>query len=210
MRILVGSYPEQVIAKVGKDDYLTYFGFLASWRDRKTPEKAANYGVPWAMDNFAFTQFDPIKFEEMLSKHRAYAPCCSWVVAPDVVCNAQATLVSFWHWMPVIRSYGYKIAFAAQNGIENISIPWQCFDCLFVGGNDLFKANCTPLVREAKAHGKVTHMGRVNSLKRILFCRALGFDSADGSGYAKYSYKTAEHLPALTQTHVQPLLLEVA
>ena len=63
------------------------------------------------------------------------------------------------------------------------SIPWDEFDCLFIGGADDFKEG--PLVsdacREAKRRGKWVHMGRVNGLRRLRVAQEFGVDSVDGT-----------------------------
>jgi hypothetical protein len=43
------------------------------------------------------------------------------------------------------------------------------------------------LIREAKWRGKWVHVGRVNTLRRIAWCKALGVDSIDGSGFARFT-----------------------
>jgi hypothetical protein len=63
------------------------------------------------------------------------------------------------------------------------SIPWDEFDCLFIGGRDDFKEG--PLVRdacrEARRRGKWVHMGRVNTLHRLRIALDFGVDSVDGT-----------------------------
>ena len=53
----------------------------------------------------------------------------------------------------------------------------------FVGGTTGFKLSETAyrLVREARALGKRTHLGRCNSRRRLLAAHAAGYDSADGT-----------------------------
>ena len=62
-------------------------------------------------------------------------------------------------------------------------IPWDDFDCLFIGGRDSFKEG--PIVRaacaEARRRGKWVHMGRVNGLRRLLVALEFGVDSVDGT-----------------------------
>ncbi len=61
--------------------------------------------------------------------------------------------------------------------------PWDDFDALFVGGSTEWKlsGSARELVREARARGKSTHMGRVNSLRRLRYAESIGCDSADGT-----------------------------
>ena len=70
-------------------------------------------------------------------------------------------------------------------------IPWDLFDCLFVGGTTEWKLSQSALdvAREAKQHGKMLHLGRVNSDCRMTFAFNAGFDSIDGMSYARFGRK---------------------
>jgi EAL domain-containing protein (putative c-di-GMP-specific phosphodiesterase class I) len=57
------------------------------------------------------------------------------------------------------------------------------------------------LVREAKERGMWVHVGRVNTLQRICWCMALGVDSIDGSGFARF---TRARLPVGVATPDRP------
>ena len=63
------------------------------------------------------------------------------------------------------------------------SIPWDDFDCLFIGGDDAFKESglIRRTCREAKRRRKWVHMGRVNGLRRLLIALDFGVDSVDGT-----------------------------
>lgn len=78
---------------------------------------------------------------------------------------------------------GCPAALCAQEGMTPGSIPWDEFDCLFIGGADTFKEG--PIVRdacsEARRRGKWVHMGRVNGLRRLLIALDFGVDSVDGT-----------------------------
>jgi hypothetical protein len=145
-------------------------------------------GKPWACDNGAFSGFREKAFLKMLGKVRGL-PGCLWVAAPDVVCNCPATLALFDKWEPTIREMGFPVALVAQNGLTIAATPWARLDCLFIGGDDAFKlgAETRSLVTEAKRRGKLVHMGRVNSLRRIRYAYEIGVDSVDGSSFSKFS-----------------------
>lgn len=145
-------------------------------------------GKPWACDNGAFSGFREKAFLKILGKVRG-APGCLWVAAPDVVGDAAATLERFEKWEPVIREHGLPVAFVAQNGITAETTPWERLDCLFLGGDDAFKlgADVRELVAEAKRRGKLVHMGRVNSVKRLRYAFEIGCDSVDGTSWTKWA-----------------------
>lgn len=129
----------------------------------------------------------PTRRLEWAASLRRYRERCLFMVAPDFVGDAQATLELSLPYLPTIRQLGYKAAFVSQNGACSALVPWDLIDCLFVGGDDAWKfsdASCA-LISEAKARGKWTHCGRVNTLRRLQACAAHCFDSADGT-YLKY------------------------
>lgn len=141
-------------------------------------------GVAWCADNGAFSDnFDEDKWWQFLLANSDYADTCLFAVAPDVVGDAAATLERSLPWLAEIRSLGYPVAFVAQDGLEDLTVPWDLFDVLFIGGTTTWKlgGHARYFVSEAKAHGKWVHMGRVNSERRYEYARAIGCDSADGT-----------------------------
>lgn len=107
----------------------------------------------------------------------------AFAVAPDVVCDAAATLVRSAPMLAPVRALGYPVALAAQNGLEDLTVPWEEFDVLFLGGDTAWKLGpaARRLATEAKTRGKRVHMGRVNSLRRLRYAAAIGADSVDGT-----------------------------
>src|SRR5260221_14285962 len=75
-------------------------------------------------------------------------------------------------------------------------VPWNEIDAIFLGGSDDFKiGEAGRLVTErAKAEGKLVHMGRVNSERRMLIANRWDCDTADGT-YLRY--RPDENLPKL-------------
>ncbi|MFJ9033633.1 hypothetical protein ACIRQP_35045 [Streptomyces sp. NPDC102274] len=108
---------------------------------------------------------------------------CLWAVAPDIPFDAAGTLAESLPWLSRIRTLGIPAAFAAQDGCDLLGLPWDDFDVLFLAGSTEWKigAAAERLAREAKAHGKGVHMGRVNSLRRMGIAEWFGCDSADGT-----------------------------
>lgn len=122
-------------------------------------------------------------FLAWLQRLAPHAARCAFAVAPDVVGDAASTIARSLPFLPLIRSLGYRAAFVAQNGQERLPVPWDEFGVLFIGGDDEWKlgAPMRELAAEARLRGKRVHMGRVNSLKRMRYARAIGCDSADGT-----------------------------
>lgn len=167
----------------------------------------------WAGDNGAFTKtkagFRPEKFREMLRRPALLAAraTCQFIVAPDrlvvlpdgtVVGDARGTLDQFPAWAAEIRGLGYPVALVAQNGLETIldEVPWHLVDCLFLGGSTEWKIGpgAAACVARARAQGKLTHMGRVNSGVRMRIAQDFGCDTVDGTFLA---FGPTKNLPRL-------------
>jgi hypothetical protein len=107
------------------------------------------------------------------------------------------------------------VAGAAQDGIEDTEIDWAAFDCLFVGGSTGWKLSraAADVAREARAQGLWTHMGRVNSKKRLRYANMAGIDSVDGTylayGPTTNGAKLVSWLRALDAEDRQTSLLEL-
>ncbi|HET6866214.1 MAG TPA: hypothetical protein VFH80_09830 [Solirubrobacteraceae bacterium] len=160
-------------------------GRLVQPRHYSSIEKTAAEGIPWAADNDAFNQFDEVAFMRMLDR-LAGLPGCRFVCAPDAVADAERTAELFEEWEPRIRARGLPVALVAQNG--QTEPPWDRIDALFIGGDDRFKLgpDGEHWLTEAQRRGKWTHVGRVNTPRRIAYARMLGADSVDGSKWARW------------------------
>lgn len=161
------------------------------------PELAA---APWAADNGCFTKperYSDERFLAWLAKkgEGGNAGCCLFANAPDVVHwsggapkvgypigDPVATLERSRPMFAKIRELGYPAALVCSAGIEGL-VPWDELDAIFLGGDDTWKLGpeAAALTAEARARGTWVHMGRVNSLKRLRYAKAIGCDSADGT-----------------------------
>lgn len=142
-------------------------------------------GALWCADNGCFGKGWP-GYEGWLKWLRRKSDGladCLFATAPDVVGDAPATLERSRPWLPILRDLGYPAALVAQDRIEFCEIPWDEFDCLFIGGSTEWKLGETVplLVAEALARGKWVHAGRVNSRKRYRYFKQMGCNSADGT-----------------------------
>lgn len=164
-------------------------GVLMSPRRRSSVtwlENQLNQGKAWACDNDAFSGFDAIAYLKMLKRFRDM-PDCLFVTAPDVVADAKATMKKFLMWEPLLHRWGYPVALVAQDGLENLIVPWHKIEALFIGGSTAWKLSieAAQLAYQAKERGKWVHMGRVNSNARLRYAQALDCDSVDGTGFSR-------------------------
>jgi hypothetical protein len=144
-------------------------------------------GFPWGADNAAFSGFDPGAFAGLLGRI-AGQPGCLFVACPDVVCDARTTLQQFEVWQPVLRQLALPVALVGQDGVEELDIPWDRMQALFLGGSTAWKLStaAAALAREAKTRGCWVHMGRCNLHRRLRHAYAIGCDSVDGSSFSRW------------------------
>jgi hypothetical protein len=158
--------------------------------------QTAAEGIPWAADNDAFIAFDEAAYRAMLARLAGLRGCL-FVAAPDVVeqtpagpvGDAAATLERFGTWSAEVRAAGLPVALVAQDGLERLPVPWADLDALFVGGSTVWKlsAHAARFVAQANRRGKWTHMGRVNSARRLEWAKAIGCRSVDGTQWARFT-----------------------
>jgi hypothetical protein len=156
-------------------------------------------GVDWCADNSCFTPGrypGDAAYLRWLTGRRDRAGRCAFATAPDVPCDAAATLTRAEPMLEQIRSTGFPAALVAQDGLEDLPISWRSFDALFLGGTTGWKLGpaAARLARQARCRGLWVHMGRVNSLRRLRYAQSIGCHSADGTFLA---YGPDRNLPIL-------------
>lgn len=141
--------------------------------------------IPYALDNDAFsawTNKTEWSFEEWKalldwSKSSGLKPL--WALVPDVVADRHATLERWHQYAPLVKSYGWPLAFAVQDGMSVHDVPENA-DVVFVGGTTEFKWST---VQMWAWYFPRVHVGRVNSIDRLWQCEDLGVESVDGTGW---------------------------
>jgi hypothetical protein len=141
----------------------------------------------FAIDNGAFTRFDATGFKNLLLRESHASDRCLFVCCPDVVGNARRTLEIFQRKYKFVPCQ-WKVALVAQDGMEDLDVPWHDLECLFIGGKDPWKDSnaAQDLVKSAVILGKHVHIGRVNTQERYELFANLGAHTCDGSGVARY------------------------
>ena len=180
--------------------------FVPHAREAAATAQALTTGRAWAGDNGAFSGFDAVAFVAMLAKLRGM-PGCRFVVAPDVVGDAAATLELFARWAPAIRACGFPVALAAQDGLTVATTPWRELDALFIGGSTAWKLSrhADALLEHAHRLGKWRHVGRVNSRRRMRHFIGL-CESIDGSGFSTWGQRISLFERWVEHLHQTPQL----
>ena len=168
-----------------------------------------------AVDNGVFskaTPFSPENFKSLVSKLATDDTLRNktlFVVAPDVVGDAAATLQKFPSWAQWIHEKDLPVALAAQDGLEDMleQMPWKDIDVLFIGGSTEWKtgelsmkqrAKWAQLFMETQRHGIPIHMGRVNTNERIAgVAQLVGASTVDGTFLAFGPDKNLPKLEAM-------------
>lgn len=146
-----------------------------------------------------------------------------WAVAPDVVADHHATLERSWPMLRPIRETVGGVALCAQNGAHPDDLPWDYIDAVFLAGivecvtcgwvppvDQLPMEWClvcagqmrewkegpvaAAVAAEANRRGVWVHMGRVNTLARLLIAKRRGCQSVDGT---TLKYGPDRNLPQL-------------
>jgi len=178
------------------------FGVMAT-PTTEGPYAGIREGRWWALDNGAYAGFDADAFDAKCEELQPYRDRCLFIVCPDVMTDAVATLDLYYKWADSVGRYG-PVAFVAQDGQQHLDFP-VAFDWLFVGGTTEWKMGqgAKQCIQRAKVLDKPVHVGRVNSIKRFRYFQRLEVDSADGT-FPIYEPDTATR--RLTQCVAQPLL----
>jgi hypothetical protein len=185
-----------LLVTTGHPDFERYahpaMGRLIQPRHTSSIEATDEAGISWAADNDCFQGLDAIAWQRMLDRITGLDGCL-WATVPDKVADARETARMFEIHAPALERRGIPVALVAQNGLEEMPAwlerSWHRIDALFIGGDTDWKLGpaARALTREAQQRGKWVHVGRVNTLRRLDYCRdVLQADSVDGSKWAKF------------------------
>jgi hypothetical protein len=143
--------------------------------------------IPYSIDNgiyadtIASREWSFQSFLALLCKAKESKVKPEFIVVPDVLYDAEKTKKQFHYYSKIIRDLGFdfRLAMAVQDGMSPQDIPSKKV-VAFIGGSTRFKQEKTHTFVEA---GFDVHVGRVNTLKRLLWASQLGCVSVDGSGW---------------------------
>lgn len=137
----------------------------------------------WAADNGCFSaKWEHDQWQRWLLT-QPQPETALFATVPDVVADHKATLERWKQFMPIVKQSKYKAAFVIQDGATIESIPWSELDAIFIGGSTKFKLSdyARNIAKETKQQNKWLHMGRVNSLRRMIIAQDWQCDSIDGT-----------------------------
>ena len=134
----------------------------------------------YALDNGCFTRFNELKYFNMLKRVYNLQEKPMFITVPDVVGCHDRTIALFDYYFDYVATFGYPIAFVAQDGCTLETVPAEA-DWIFIGGLDPWKVdNIHKFIGN-----RPVHVGRVNTLKRLEYCEGVGVTSVDGTGWMR-------------------------
>lgn len=142
--------------------------------------------VPYALDNDAWPAYknsrarDEAGHRKLLTWSLLSGVSPLFALVPDVVADRDATLREWDRYAHSMAVQGFRLGFAAQDGMTFSDVPTA--DCVvFIGGSDKWKDSAiAPWCAEFP--GRV-HVGRVNGFARLLAAWQNGAVSVDGTGW---------------------------
>jgi hypothetical protein len=107
---------------------------------------------------------------------------------PSTAKGNRALATTIRRWQPWLVEQGVSVAFVGQDGAEDLDLPWHTFRAWFIGGSTAWKlSRCSAeLTADARKRGKLVHMGRVNSRRRLWAAYTMGCDSVDGGSLSRW------------------------
>ncbi len=156
-------------------------------------------GMPYAIDNGAWTYHQrgvPFDEQRFLAAVETHGERADFVVVPDVVADARASLRMAEVWLPRLADRlrptgrGIKLLIAVQDGMTRADVaPWLCRTSvgIFLGGSTDWKiATMHRWGVVALGLGSYYHVARVNTVRRIRMAAEAGADSFDGSSPVQF------------------------
>lgn len=167
----------------------------AGWRLMLTPLNRTPAGMRYCIDNGAFScwttgkPFDAAGFRSLVS---AAGRGAEFIVVPDVVTDAPATLAQFGPWYSELEPTGSRLLLALQDGMTRADVvpllDQHPAAGLFLGGSTEWKLRTMIEWGGLAAEmGRYYHVARVNSARRIMHAQAAGADSFDGTSVTRYA-----------------------
>lgn len=161
-------------------------------------------GVPFAIDNGGFWGVPEKDYKDMIQEMHDLDVHPLWVTVPDVLIhNPDGSVTGDWkgtaerfeQWNQYLKHQGMPSALVAQNGLDSpeglawLDKHWDDIAAVFIGGDDDFKLGpgAAKITELAHQHGKLVHVGRVNTKQRVAYARdVLQADSFDGQNWNRF------------------------
>lgn len=209
MRVYVGGAGARAALKIMKRDQL---GRMVTAVSYKHPIQ----GIPWALDNGAYSAwrqgkpFDAAQFLKAFAKAFHGDPEPDFVVVPDIVAGGLKSLRFSNAWATSLDKWPH-LYLAVQDGMtrNRVKPHLDLYDGLFVGGTLEWKLKTAEAwVTLAHQYGLPAHIGRVGTYERLAWAQRIGADSVDSSTFVQghangRSYKLHRPVSARLQQRLE-------
>jgi len=165
----------------------------AGWRLLVTPVCLRTEGMRYALDNGAWAAHcsgKPWDADAFLRAVQQLGLHADFLVIPDVVGERKASLKRSITWLPFLIGRTHRLLFPVQDGMcEDDVAPYLGESVgIFVGGTTAWKLEKMGYWGEVAARRRCyLHIGRVNTVRRLARCHAVGADSFDGTSVSRYA-----------------------
>ena len=164
-----------------------------NWRLMVTPQRLSTEGMPYALDNGAWSAYCTGRNWDRRAFRKAVDTLgngADFIVLPDIVAGGLDSLFLSLEWLDRFAGWPGLLLLAVQDGM----MPAQVMPFLskrvgiFVGGSTEWKLASLPQWAElAHKLGVYIHVGRVNTARRIRYCSGFGVHSIDGTSASRYA-----------------------
>jgi len=147
-------------------------------------QRGPKWYLPYALDNERFTagpDWSEAKWRKMLDWAKLSGQRPLWALVPDVVGSRSGTIEDWAKYAPILKTYGWTLAFAVQDGMRAEDVPADA-EVVFVGGSTEWKWRTYQMWCREFPH---VHIGRVNTYRRLWDCHDAGAKSCDGTGFVR-------------------------
>lgn len=165
-------------------DLHPHIGIMTSPRSRSV--HGIHSGRLWGMDCDVFSRkgADPEAQFAFAERLRRFSSTCLFIVVPDTPGNAEATRIIWEHAARMYAELNMPLAYVMHDDSQNEDLPEDA-DVMFLGGTDPWREQWgAVMLWRARQLNKRTHVGRVNSRRRMQALGMLHAGSADGTHLA--------------------------
>jgi len=154
-------------------------------------------GFPYALDNGAWTAYQqgrPFDERAFAVALRKLGRDADWTVMPDVVCGGLSSMELSLRWMRRVLDESPRALLAVQDGmtVDDVRGLLGPRVGIFVGGSTAWKeATVVRWGALGREVGCWSHVGRVNTKRRIALCTSAGVTSFDGTSASRFAVTVA-------------------
>ena len=170
----------------------------------------------YGLDNGAYSDFlkgTDFNGDSFISMCQYLGNGADWIAIPDIVGDGSATLQQAPIWIKKLRSLNLDtmLLIVWQDGMTRSDLLPFVKDGIgvFIGGSTEGKLKAIPMVSElCREHDVWCHVGRVNTMQRVQYCKAHKVKSVDGSGFSRFLHSHKQFIKLIDYLEKQISLFQ--